>query len=259
MDEQRFWEIVDASRADKQSAQKRQLRATLAKLDASEVRAFAERYDACFNTLETRRTWGAGLILNAGYCSDDGFEYFRHWIIALGSAAYRAALSDADRLAGYPPRRVDGSIEASFEDFRYVADTVYEKKTGEELIMGHAERTVSGEDFSEYLAEDLARDFPGLWSLHGNDFDASAGAELELTVESLDIEGLGLLRVGDTLVHESFGSGVVLSIFPDGHFDSDMKLIPNGEGATCVFDFVGEQGRCAVAVGGTFHHLWSRP
>ena len=259
MEQARFWEIVDASRADKQSAQKRQLKAALAKLDASEVRAFAELYDVCFKKLETRRIWGAGLILNAGYCSDDGFEYFRHWIIALGSVAYRAALSDADSLAAYPPRRADGSIEASFEDFRYVADTVYEKKTGEELVMGDAERAVSEENFSEYPAEDLSRDFPGLWALHGNDFDTSAGAELDLTVEALDIEGLGLLRVGDILVHKFFGSGVVVSIFPDGHFDSDMKLIPNGEGATCVFDFVGEKGRCAVAVGRMFEHLWSRP
>jgi hypothetical protein len=50
--------------------------------------------------------WGAAYLINGG-CSDDGFEYFRAWLIAQGRQVFEAALRDPDSLAGHPPVRDD--------------------------------------------------------------------------------------------------------------------------------------------------------
>src|SRR5207249_5020548 len=38
-------------------------------------------------------------LINGG-CSDDGFEYFRGWVILRGRKAYEAAMKNPDSLAG---------------------------------------------------------------------------------------------------------------------------------------------------------------
>lgn len=45
--------------------------------------------------------WAAAYLINGG-ASDDGFEYFRGWLIAQGREAFERALADADSLAENP-------------------------------------------------------------------------------------------------------------------------------------------------------------
>ncbi|WP_218920549.1 DUF4240 domain-containing protein [Lentzea guizhouensis] len=45
--------------------------------------------------------WAAAYVINGG-CSDDGFEYFRGWLLTQGEAAYTAAVTTPDTLAGLP-------------------------------------------------------------------------------------------------------------------------------------------------------------
>jgi hypothetical protein len=79
--------------------------------------------------------WGAAYLIEGG-CSDDGFEYFRRWLISMGREVYEAALRDPESLAdvaGQPGIEFD-DLGTEFEEFGYVAYEVYEEKTGRELV-----------------------------------------------------------------------------------------------------------------------------
>ena len=47
--------------------------------------------------------WDAAYLINAG-CGDDGFHYFRGWLLGQGHAIWQAALAAPDSLADHPPR-----------------------------------------------------------------------------------------------------------------------------------------------------------
>ncbi len=72
--------------------------------------------------------WGAAYVINGG-CSDDGFEYFRAWLIAQGERVYNDALTDPDSLASLfsPGQRVEAESEAmlgaTWEAYRIRTDS----------------------------------------------------------------------------------------------------------------------------------------
>ncbi|KJK48820.1 hypothetical protein UK23_15920 [Lentzea aerocolonigenes] len=45
--------------------------------------------------------WAAAYLINGG-CSDDGFDYFRGWLLAQGRGVFESALADPDSLAALP-------------------------------------------------------------------------------------------------------------------------------------------------------------
>ncbi|GAA2573923.1 DUF4240 domain-containing protein [Winogradskya consettensis] len=78
--------------------------------------------------------WAAAYTINGG-ASDDGFDYFRGWLIAQGEAVYDQALTDPDSLADQPAviRAAADEMELSGEDILGIAWTAYRNATGEEL------------------------------------------------------------------------------------------------------------------------------
>jgi hypothetical protein len=65
-----------------------------------------------------------------GGCSDDGFEYFRGWLVAQGQQVYEAALADPDSLA----KVIDpDNDEHESEDILYVGMRAYEGVAGTQL------------------------------------------------------------------------------------------------------------------------------
>jgi hypothetical protein len=76
-------------------------------------------------------------VINGG-ASDDGFDYFRGWLIAQGRAVYEQALADPDSLAGLPAV-VDACASGEDlwgEDILGVAWNAYQTATGSELPQG---------------------------------------------------------------------------------------------------------------------------
>jgi hypothetical protein len=70
-------------------------------------RWFGDRTDALY----TYDHWGAAYLINGG-ASDDGFYYWRCWLVGMGKAVYEAALKDPDSLAGLvDPDRDDYEAE----------------------------------------------------------------------------------------------------------------------------------------------------
>ncbi|MYY12923.1 DUF4240 domain-containing protein [Streptomyces sp. SID4919] len=78
--------------------------------------------------------WAAAYTVNGG-CSDDGFDYFRAWLIGQGREVFERVVADPDALAGLDAvREVAGSwAELECERVLGVAWDAHRAATGEEL------------------------------------------------------------------------------------------------------------------------------
>ena len=132
MDEARFWAIIEAGGRKALAEPERQLAAVrkqLLKLSPDEIRDFHRLFNQKLADAYTWDLWGAAYLINGG-CSDDGFHYFRAWLISQGRAVYEAAVENPDTLAGRTdPERDD----YEFEDLWGASQDAYEELTGEEM------------------------------------------------------------------------------------------------------------------------------
>ena len=133
MDETSFWKIVDASKQKAPKDRERQIDALvdlLARLEPTEIVDFDRVYRDLLARAYTWDLWGAAYLIGDG-CSDDGFDYFRDWLISMGRAAYEAALHDPEDLADLVTPG-DMAAGCEFEDFRYAVLQAWEHRTGED-------------------------------------------------------------------------------------------------------------------------------
>lgn len=100
MTEPEFWAHVAAARPRRYDADAHAeaLTARLAKLAEPDILDFVHHWDAASARAYRRDLWGAAYLVNGG-CSDDGFQYFRWWLILQGREVFDAALADPDTLA----------------------------------------------------------------------------------------------------------------------------------------------------------------
>ncbi|MFD5827688.1 DUF4240 domain-containing protein [Lentzea sp. NPDC060358] len=78
--------------------------------------------------------WAAAYVINGG-CSDDGFDYFRGWLLTQGRETYEAVLADPDALAGLPVvvAAAESGEELEGEDALSIAWNAHIKATGMQL------------------------------------------------------------------------------------------------------------------------------
>jgi hypothetical protein len=101
MDVDRFWQIVQtACRSDPHSAEQwdSQLFDELIGLPADEIVEWNHIFDRFAAAAYRTDLWAAAYIINGG-ASDDGFYYFRCWLIGMGKDVYTSAIRDPDSLA----------------------------------------------------------------------------------------------------------------------------------------------------------------
>lgn len=131
LDEDMFWGIV-ANSLEFSSDEKEQeeiLILQLSQLSPEEIVGFRLRTDKLLYDTYTSEMWCAGYIMNGG-CSDDGFEYFRNWVISRGKETYYSAKENPDSLISEVSEDKDWY---EFESFWYVALEAFKEKTGKEL------------------------------------------------------------------------------------------------------------------------------
>jgi hypothetical protein len=163
MTEAEFWSVIEADgpyRIDDQARQLDSVRRQLGQLKPEQVKAFDTLFCQKMIAAYTWDLWGAAYTVNGG-CSDDGFEYFRAWLISRGQATYTAAVANPDRLAGVTdPDRDD----YEFEDLCYVAAEVYEELTGRDMPRGSAEWPTepAGDRWDFDDEREVAKRFPAL-------------------------------------------------------------------------------------------------
>ncbi len=134
MDRNRFWQLVEQAAGkgggDGEEMVER-LYTALAKLPLEEIAGFDSELRRTMNDAYTWPLWGAAFVMNGG-CSDDGFEYFRGWLIAQGREVFERAVADPESLAAARLKFTEDGME--LESLLYAPDQAYEDASeGEEL------------------------------------------------------------------------------------------------------------------------------
>ena len=164
MDDDRFWAFIAAAReaaGDDVDDRVTGLEQVLLMHHADEVAEFRQKYDEMLARSYRRDLWGAAHVMLGG-CSDDGFRYFRDWLISEGEAVFEAALADPDSLAD-----VAQDEEFELESFGYVAAEVYEQLTDQPLPASRTSEPAEplGHEWQE---DDLPALLPRLWKKYGD-------------------------------------------------------------------------------------------
>lgn len=93
-----FWEHIQKTRRIDPDAHVERLVTRLSKLSVAKILAFDHRWNELHRASYNWNLWGAAYLINGG-CSDDGFDYFRDWLLLQGRKVYEAAVRDPDSLA----------------------------------------------------------------------------------------------------------------------------------------------------------------
>ena len=183
MDHDQFWTLVEATRlggGDDCEQHTERLTAALRTLPPSEIRAFDTIRWQLLAESYRWDLWGVSSLL-IGTDSEDGFEYFRGWLIGQGRAVFQAAVRDPDSLAEHPRVQAVAQYrplspfrgEFMCESLLYVAYVAYDAVTGAQLELTDLElaqvplvHDPAGEPYPEDAAG-WRRQYPRLWQLLG--------------------------------------------------------------------------------------------
>ena len=141
METDSFWTLIADCRRQGLSGDKRdeRLHDALCRLPPPEI----IRVQACMEHLIseafTWNLWAAADRIFGGWCSDDTFCYFQHWVIGLGRPVFEAAVSDPDvlayapevlRLSGRPREAWTDEEQPQWESLSALAPRAYEQVAG---------------------------------------------------------------------------------------------------------------------------------
>lgn len=172
LDIESFWALIDHSAAFESNpdAQVADLRASLNRLTPDQIVDFERLFDETMRDSYSWDLWGAAYLSNRG-ASDDGFEYFRCWLISKGRRVFEAVSANPDSLADMLAAGSEGDLE--FEEYAYVARDVWAAKTGQDWndmpVIANMiyDSEPKGQPFSEGQ-EALAKRYPKLWNRFGS-------------------------------------------------------------------------------------------
>ncbi|MFD4944325.1 DUF4240 domain-containing protein [Streptomyces sp. NPDC058239] len=139
MDTTDFWNLIDDARAqvtDPEDAEVVVERASalLAARPRDEIVAAQQLLWDLMAASYRAPLWAAAYTINGG-CSDDGFDYFRGWLIAQGREVFERVVADPDTLAELPVIRAAApeGLEMECERMLGIAWDAHRAATGEKL------------------------------------------------------------------------------------------------------------------------------
>jgi hypothetical protein len=137
VDRDGFWLTIDQSRRLAPTAGwvARRVVRRLARRPPDEILAFGRHYDRVSVESSRPLLWAAAYLINGG-CSDDGFYYFRGWLITRGRRVWGRAIADPDSLvdvvsAHRVARLKRALLPLECENMTGAASSAYEKATGD--------------------------------------------------------------------------------------------------------------------------------
>jgi len=159
IDEALFWKLI--SEARKNAADKfefiENLKNGLETFRPNELRNFQKHLLTNLNELNLWDLWALAYIVKRG-CGDDGFDYFKSWVISKGREAFNTVLSlDESKLQSVFDE------DPQLEELMSVASEVYEDKTGD--IMQPVKVKQQEIKGTEWTEENLEMIFPSLCKL----------------------------------------------------------------------------------------------
>lgn len=127
MTEEKFWSIIENSHRG------RDLKECLTQLSEDELFGFRYWWEYFCHMSYKQDLWAVAYIVLGG-CGDDGFDYFRFWLIAQGRQVFYDALKNADTLCDVFSELEDpeGDDYPEQEELDYVVMTVLGERTGDE-------------------------------------------------------------------------------------------------------------------------------
>ena len=130
LSEDKFWKIIES--AHKESDDDAELLVDvlvemLSERSEKEIIGFDYQFNKAMHKCYTSELWCTAYVACGG-CSDDGFEYFRGWLISRGREIFNAALKSPDSLIHEFLKLSDGEYP-ELEGMLYVASTAFEQKT----------------------------------------------------------------------------------------------------------------------------------
>jgi len=229
-----FWAIVDATVSDSRKTQMKRLRTALKARPDEEVAAFACWLDRVLDEIDSPALMRAAEIVFDG-TSDDGYEYFRLWIVAMGRTA-------CERIAADPARVLERLGEdpdaADYEEFANPAFEVLEARLGDEpawdLIDATAEALeaaegepvpVGPESFDEApLRARIASD----QALQARRAQAQKDAQAWLAEGAREQTRDGI-PIGARVEHAVFGAGTLMQVQEFDEGESVIVQFDSGE------------------------------
>jgi hypothetical protein len=157
MSQDQFWQMVEASREKPGDgmANPKRLRVALGRLRAAEILGFQLRLQECLAASYRLDLWAVAYLVKGG-CSNDGFDYFRGWLIAQGRSYFETALADAERAAD----RAEGR-EAECEEMLGVALEAWARRSRKPMPYGLVSLPPRATG-TEWTEADLPRLYPRL-------------------------------------------------------------------------------------------------
>jgi len=139
MDMRQFWKLIEDARrqipdpADGEEVAARAA-AVLSAYPREEIVAAGQVLRELMAGSYRTPLWAAAYVINGG-CSNDGFDYFRGWLILQGREVFEHVVADPDALADLPVIRAQapGAAYLECEDTLYIASRAHRAATGEDL------------------------------------------------------------------------------------------------------------------------------
>ena len=162
MNETEFWRLIEISRNDTNDPwdQADRLTELLTRKPLEDIITFDRIFNKRMNDAYSWEMWAVAYIANGG-ASDDGFAYFRCWLIGQGREFYTNVLRTPESMDPVP-----GVLPGLYENEQlwHAAQYAYESRTGDEMPQPDIEPTGSwlpeGERWEE---EDLPQLYPVLY------------------------------------------------------------------------------------------------
>jgi hypothetical protein len=131
LNEDKYWGIIEKSlkNSKNQYSQAKFLEKEIKKLSPKEIVGFKLRTDNLIYNSYSSDLWCAASILNLG-CTDDGFEYFRYWLVSRGKKTFYQAIKEPDSLISEIKHNND---LYEFEDFFEIATNTFNTITDKEI------------------------------------------------------------------------------------------------------------------------------
>jgi predicted DNA-binding WGR domain protein len=132
--ENEFWSLIERARKNSEDheAQMELLGEYLQNRSVEDIVAFEHILQEMLAISYQTNLWGAAYLINGG-CSDDGFDYFRAWLISKGKNIFQSALANPDDLSRYIHDDDFDFREYECEALLGVSSMAFEMKTGQSM------------------------------------------------------------------------------------------------------------------------------
>lgn len=153
-----FWQVIDRSRTPdgNENRFRRNLRKETKSWTLAQILGFKLRLEQALEESYTWGIWGVAYLINGG-CSDDGFHYFRLWLIAQGREVFSAAMERPESIANVASQNQDNE----FEMLGYIPAELYARRSRKPMPIVSSPISTSPEPAGrKWEEDDLPQLFP---------------------------------------------------------------------------------------------------